>query len=485
MNRIATFVLIAIIASSGSIWAGDAVMGIRMEDANTLEGDYRAKEFLILSGVEQVEFWKRSQNRSTYGQRSLGARITDVVSGGAADLADLRPGDVITQLDDVRISEHQVLSAAINGKSSGDVVDVKYVRNGESRAIKLTLGTKGVEPAPRKISRVADEAYQELKDVKAKFYPEAETLADRIEMIEFGYSWELSDRSLEYISKLENVHTIIYPCSSSDAKKVTAVGLEKLANMKSLRVLKLTNLGWTDATVAPLLKTPKLAKLILEKTAITDATVKVIGQLANLEHLNLNDCKVTSAGCQHLKDLKQLRHLELVNTNLAAGMKFVDGMSKLEFLDVDHAELRDEHFVALAGCKQLQMLDVNRNELTDKGLESFRDLKKLIVLSMDETGLKVLKKSAKTDAEKDNPILGEEAAARQAEFLGRPGGMRNVEWKTITFEGIQANLKGLTALQLISMKRVTIANGDVREMARQWPQAVIVTRDKTVTPPMK
>ncbi|MFH8802780.1 S1C family serine protease [Streptomyces sp. NPDC017936] len=79
-----------------------------------------------------------------------GAKITDqgesgaaaVESGGPADKAGLKPGDVITKLDDRVIDSGPTLIGEIWTHQPGDKVTITYERDGKSHTVDLTLGSR-------------------------------------------------------------------------------------------------------------------------------------------------------------------------------------------------------------------------------------------------------------------------------------------------------------------------------------------------------
>ncbi|MFD1661307.1 trypsin-like peptidase domain-containing protein [Streptomyces caeni] len=79
-----------------------------------------------------------------------GAKITDqgvggsaaVESGGPADKAGLKPGDVITKLDNRVIDSGPTLIGEIWTHQPGDKVTVTYERDGKSHTVELTLGSR-------------------------------------------------------------------------------------------------------------------------------------------------------------------------------------------------------------------------------------------------------------------------------------------------------------------------------------------------------
>ena len=72
-----------------------------------------------------------------------GAKIADnataVLSGGPADSAGLKAGDIITRFDGRTINSSEELIVAIRAKNVGDKVDLTYLRNSVSANATVTL----------------------------------------------------------------------------------------------------------------------------------------------------------------------------------------------------------------------------------------------------------------------------------------------------------------------------------------------------------
>ncbi|MEU1198880.1 trypsin-like peptidase domain-containing protein [Streptomyces sp. NPDC005813] len=79
-----------------------------------------------------------------------GAKITEqgasgsdaVTSGGPADKAGLKPGDVITKLDDHVIDSGPTLIGEIWTHRPGDTVELTYTRDGKTHTVDVTLGQR-------------------------------------------------------------------------------------------------------------------------------------------------------------------------------------------------------------------------------------------------------------------------------------------------------------------------------------------------------
>jgi putative serine protease PepD len=77
----------------------------------------------------------------TDGAPGLGALIQTVISGGPASKAGLRQGDVVTKVDDRRVTDADSLIVAIRSHDPGDTVTVTFTRNGSHRTLKVTLAS--------------------------------------------------------------------------------------------------------------------------------------------------------------------------------------------------------------------------------------------------------------------------------------------------------------------------------------------------------
>lgn len=75
-------------------------------------------------------------------QNTRGALVLSVVSGGPADRAGIRPGDVLTALDGKELASPEDLLAELRGKSPDQTVNVGYRRGTESREAKVTLAAR-------------------------------------------------------------------------------------------------------------------------------------------------------------------------------------------------------------------------------------------------------------------------------------------------------------------------------------------------------
>ncbi|TFD77676.1 S1C family serine protease [Cryobacterium fucosi] len=71
---------------------------------------------------------------------TVGALISEVSSGGAAEKAGLKKGDVITNFNGVPITDANDLTAQVRVLAAGGKADLTYVRDGKSITVSVTVG---------------------------------------------------------------------------------------------------------------------------------------------------------------------------------------------------------------------------------------------------------------------------------------------------------------------------------------------------------
>ena len=73
---------------------------------------------------------------------SAGAMVVSLVSGGPAQRAGIAEGDLIVTFDGKPVAGADALSGLVQARQPGDTVQVVFERNGSSRTVSVTLGTK-------------------------------------------------------------------------------------------------------------------------------------------------------------------------------------------------------------------------------------------------------------------------------------------------------------------------------------------------------
>ena len=92
---------------------------------------------LDLSDTRQISIY--NQQNKTNIKSGDGVYLIEVVDKGGAEAAGLRPGDIITKVDETAVSNYYDLSFAVGSKRPGDKVAVTYLRNGKTNTVNVTL----------------------------------------------------------------------------------------------------------------------------------------------------------------------------------------------------------------------------------------------------------------------------------------------------------------------------------------------------------
>ena len=72
-----------------------------------------------------------------------GALITEVISGSAAEEAEIEVGDVVISIGGVEIQGIDDLQAQVRAHRPGDVIELILIRDGEELVLEVTLGVRG------------------------------------------------------------------------------------------------------------------------------------------------------------------------------------------------------------------------------------------------------------------------------------------------------------------------------------------------------
>lgn len=105
---------------------------------------------------QQMQIWGDSmRNNFTYEEKGFlgvtiddmddadGVIITDIIEGGAAEAAGLKPGDRINTIDNVVMKNFNDVVNTIGAKKPGDVIRINYTHDGKTMDIDVTLKSGG------------------------------------------------------------------------------------------------------------------------------------------------------------------------------------------------------------------------------------------------------------------------------------------------------------------------------------------------------
>ena len=119
--------------AAGSIGVGFSIpSNFAQRVANELIEDGTASHGLLGANV--------TDSINDAGSDVIGALVDSVTPGGAAELAGLRSGDVITSFNGVPITSAVDLTAQVRTLAAGDSAEVIYVRSGSAQSVTVTVG---------------------------------------------------------------------------------------------------------------------------------------------------------------------------------------------------------------------------------------------------------------------------------------------------------------------------------------------------------
>jgi hypothetical protein len=98
---------------------------------------------------------------------SQGAIITNIYEGGPSDKAGLKRGDVIVEIDSIKVNNLDELQREISVKFVGETLEIKVFREGTQKIFKVTL-----EEPPAKIGFTEIEPLLQIQGVEVSEIPE-------------------------------------------------------------------------------------------------------------------------------------------------------------------------------------------------------------------------------------------------------------------------------------------------------------------------
>ena len=126
------------IATGGSSGGGNIGIGFAVP-SNTVR---QVEPILAKGGTIKRAYLGVQTSAPDPSAGGTGAQVASIVPSGPASRSGLRVGDVITSVGGKRIVDPTQLSTLISGKSPGEQVTVVVKRNGSTRTLTVTLGTR-------------------------------------------------------------------------------------------------------------------------------------------------------------------------------------------------------------------------------------------------------------------------------------------------------------------------------------------------------
>ena len=122
-------------STSGSIGVGFAIpSNIAERIANEIIETGSASHGLLGANVDVVSA------ETAPAATTVGALITKLTSGGAAEAAGLQAGDIVTKVNGIPITNPTDLTAQIRALAGGSDAEITYIRDGKAAEVTATLG---------------------------------------------------------------------------------------------------------------------------------------------------------------------------------------------------------------------------------------------------------------------------------------------------------------------------------------------------------
>ena len=124
--------------SQGNVGIGFAVPSNKVKDVAPA----------LTRGEEIKRAYLGLESSPPTGGGTTGAEVQGTVSGGPAQRAGLRTGDVVTKVDGTAVTEPTDIAQAIADNKPGDQVPVEVRRDGSTVTLNVTLGTRPASTTP-------------------------------------------------------------------------------------------------------------------------------------------------------------------------------------------------------------------------------------------------------------------------------------------------------------------------------------------------
>ena len=154
---------------------------------------YLGVEGMDLNDEYLIKQYNREKGTDLKSQQ--GILVQTVTDNGGAQEAGIRKGDIITEVDGMKITSFGKLSFAIGSKYPGDKVNVKLLRDGKEREYTVTLRDQKGNTSTRSLADLT---------VTEKLGAEFEPLTDR-QKVSFGIDHGVMVKNMEQGGKLKSI----------------------------------------------------------------------------------------------------------------------------------------------------------------------------------------------------------------------------------------------------------------------------------------
>ncbi len=163
----------------------------------------------------------------------------------------------------------------------------------------------------------------------------------------------------------------------------------KLAGLRHLEIVGVTDTELGDAGLAEIARIPSLHALVLEgDCAITAKGLSCLRQARRLRTLAICRTQLSIDALRHIRKLGQLEQLDLESCGLTdQGLEVIESMSSLRNLSVPNNPITDEGLKVIARMKGLSSVRLRHTKITDAGLNAFEDRTEPLIVYVGDTAV--------------------------------------------------------------------------------------------------
>ena len=195
------------------------------------------------------------------------------------------------------------------------------------------------------------------------------------------------DEWISEVADLPDENVVVIKVDLSGIKTLSDERIERLAGLRHLEQLLLSESNVGDSGLAHLHKMRTLHGLYLSKTRITDKGLEHI-RGNELEAVFLGETSITDDGLDLLakqNDISRLWDLRLGKTKINGSSLERFTSSRLSYLDLSETQITDANLKSVGKFSRLETLSLHLTEITDNGLNHLTGLSKLKQLVLRRT----------------------------------------------------------------------------------------------------
>jgi hypothetical protein len=208
--------------------------------------------------------------------------------------------------------------------------------------------------------------------------------ARRLQTLEIRNCPSLGDaevRQFPPLPRLEQLH--LETCG------VRTAGVQGLAELPSLKKLRLNDLQLTDETLRALPRFPELRLVSIRSNELTGACLEHLGQLPALTVLEIDGSPIDDEGLGYLPPNNRLRGLFLVGSCVRGpGLAVLERLTALDDLSLAQAPLTDAGLEFLPSLPKVQAFNLSETAITGKSFPILRQRctsLKTVLVSLSDT----------------------------------------------------------------------------------------------------